>query len=216
MSIEVNKINSMYGYLSAPDGPMDGDGAFVFGRKDLLLVDSLKNVMVPEEKVGYALITGGVGKDSGDLALPAVQLSEAAYLSVHAEAAGIPFGKLLVEQKAKNGGENARLGIAMIEVDERKLAHDSLLVISHATSLRRLKATLELEATRAGFQVNRYSSIPTNYPFNAENPADQIEAVQEILRIANWPAKGWLQIQEDLPAELVEYAEEAEKDLITK
>ena len=212
VSLETPKFAAMFDYLSAPDGGRNGDGAFVFGRKDQRLVRILSALIIPGN-VQYGLITGGIGKDSGELALPAVRIPEAVYLGVHAENLGVPLGKLLLEVEARNGGENARFGIRKIAEDERQLPHSSLVVVAHATSLLRLRATLELEADNAQFGVEHFSSVPTNYSFQPDNPPDQLEAAREMLRLADWPTKGWLVAQPNLPLDLVEYARVVEPQL---
>ncbi len=201
--VEATKFDQMFDYLSAPEGEASGDGAFVFGRKDVLVARSMANLVVTRA-VEYAVISGGIGKDSGDLALPNVMIPEAHYLAILAEQMGLPLDKLLIDIKAKNGGDNARNGIDLIVANEKP--HDSLVVVAHATSLRRLTEQLRFEAGKKDFIAGRISALPTAYMFDAFSLVDQREAVGEMKRLLEWPQKDWLGEQPDLPMELAEYA----------
>lgn len=202
------KYSQIYEYLQAPERPADAAGNFVFGRKEPLLVVKM-NELSTQGLAKYFLITGGIGKDSGDLAER--RISEAEYLAELVEEAGeIPSEKIHLETKATNGGENVRNGLEVIRSLDLPY-QDKLVAVSHATSLRRLAATLDHESDKAGTPINHIYRIPTGYQFDPENPADQEEARAELLRLSNWPEKGWLKPQTDLPENLVDFARDIEE-----
>ena len=202
MKAEPEKFKAIFGYLSA-ETPIKSfnDGAFVFCRADPLIAKRAAE-FYHSFLVDYIMFTGGIGKDSGDLASKG--LTEATYQRKLAiEKHFIPSSNIYTETKATNGGENCRFGIDMLL--ENNLRHKDLIIVCHATSLRRVAATFEVEAAKKNFKTN-IRQARTNYQFNPENPIDQQEASAELLRLADWPAKGWCTAQADLPQDLVEYA----------
>lgn len=209
MTIEKQKIALMFDYMSAGDSSLQrADGAFVFCRADPLVAERASELYA-DGLVGYMLFTGGVGKDSGYLAhlgIPEAAFQGALAHLVHR----VPEDKIYLEVLARNGGENCRNGIDMII--ERQLVHDRLTLVSHATSLLRCRAMFENEAQKKSFYSKLYST-PTLYSFDPNNPIDQKEAVSELLRLAQWPAKGWCMPQTDLSLDLVEYAKAVAPEL---
>jgi hypothetical protein len=152
--------------------------------------------------VDYFLITGGIGKDSGDL--KELGIPESHYLGVKALESSLPASKIHLEDKATNGSENARYGMATIIADG--LPHSALTVVAHATSNRRLAQQLADETAKAGQHVDTIYRVPTDYAFDPSNPADRAEALAEFGRFIDWPAKGWMSSQPDLPTDLVDFA----------
>jgi hypothetical protein len=202
MAIDTTKIKNIFDYLSSSTAPLEkADGAFIFCR-DSPLVAQRASELVHQNLVGYVMFTGGIGKDSGYLTK--LQLPEAAWqaalLNLYHK---VPADRIYVESQAPNGGECARKGIDTIV--QNGLSHDRIIVVCHATQLRRVQATLEVEAEKKNFQAS-YQRSGTNYNFDPDSPKDQQEAMVELLRLADWPAKGWCTPQEDLPEELVLYA----------
>ena len=202
--IETEKIKEIYDYLSDSTNPLiKANGAFVFCRDDPLVAKKTATLF-QNNLIDYAMFTGGIGKDSGyltDLQLPEAKW-QAALLNLIYQ---IPSKQIYVEPHATNGGECCRFGIDTVV--NNSLPHQDLIIVCHPTSLRRTSATLEMEAKKKGFKSN-YQRIGTDYIFNANNPQDQQEAIAELIRLTDWPAKGWCTLQEDLPYELVSYARE--------
>lgn len=199
-STDTKKYEEIFDYLRDPKEPTETYGNFVFGRADERLVHKMGEMYVAN-LAKYFLVTGGVGKDSGELAKTGT--AESVYLGDKAQEIGIPQDILHLETKATNGGENSRLGLALIQA--KQLPHDKLTVVAHATSLRRLSATLDHEATETDTISDIYR-VPTDYPFDPNLAKDQEEARAELLRLADWPEKGWLKRQIDLPEDLVDFA----------
>lgn len=198
------KFQAMFDYHSQGDLLADDaqvDGIFVFGRFDSELPRQAASLYRAWTAGGYIMFSGGIGKDSGWLA--EIEVPEAKYMAILANQFGIPTTALFLETQSLNGGDNARLGIDTIVY--HGLPHDHLIALAHATSLRRLVATLRHVAKKKQFEA-KISALASLYPFNPANPADQREAAGELLRLADYPDRDWCERQNDLPLDLVEYA----------
>lgn len=200
-------IQSMYQFMACETPFLQpADGAFMFGRQSHKLAERVADLF-DKELIQYALLTGGIGKDSGcltPLEIPEAKWQAALLNSIH----GISLDKLIIESKATNGGENTRLGIAAIRdaaAKNPRVKTDSLIIVSHPTSARRLLEVQKHEGAKLGFSPAYQITCP-QYLFDAQNPVDQQEVSAEILRLAEWPAKGWLAPITDLPKEFVDYA----------
>lgn len=196
----------MFDYLSAPKLPSSQESTVVFGRQDKLVAHAAGELALAGQ-VGRMIITGGIGKDSGDLKAQGFN-SEAAYLHEelkrHAAEHGYSLPVVALDPHATNGGENARNSLALLT--DASAPINTLTAVSHATSARRLAETLRFEAINLTGASHEVFIKPSAHAFNAENPTDQVEARAEILRLADWPKKDLLLPQEDLPDELVEFA----------
>jgi len=205
-NIEFKKIGEIYEYLSEETFPINSaEGAFVFCRDDPLVAKRVSKLF-NEKLINYAMFTGGIGKDSSflkDLKMPEAKWQAGLLNIIY----GVAKENIYIESKASNGGENCRFGIDAIV--ENSLPHNNLIVVGHSPSLKRLEASLQIESEKKNFYAN-YQRTGTDYEFNSRNPKDQKEVIAELLRVADWPAKGWAKEQEDLPLSLVEYAREIE------
>lgn len=216
------QYDQLFEYLSAPLTPTGEQPTLVFGRQDALLAIA----MATTEERGHAryyVVSGGIGKDSGNLAelgiteaefvaqgLPDESVSGAVQLGVSAD-------KIVLDTVATNGGENARNGLTIIsspsfvalsglKIATEFKAGDPVTALAHATSLRRLAALLSHEAISANIPIGTVNMIPTAYSFNRNDPADRAEALAEMMRLIDWPEKNWLQPQTDMPEDLREFA----------
>ncbi len=171
------------------------DLAFVFGRADGTLAAAAGH-LIQDGLVPAVLVTGGVGKDSG--ALPALNLTEAAYLAALLTVEyAVPLENIIIEPNAKNGGENARLGLEMIR--KLRLEPRRIALVGHATSLFRLSKTFEREAEKAGMAVE-IQLIALPYDFLHKDEELQL---LELLKVADGPGQDWMTVAEDLPRDLV-------------
>lgn len=200
---DTKKIKQIYDYLSAPSLPYESAGVLAFGRKDLLIARKIVDLS-HQKFADFVVITGGTGKDSGDLKIP-----EAEYLARETEAlaqsTSVVLPPLFTETQSTNGAENVRNSLLLMR--RAQLPHENALItVAHATSMRRLRAGVEHEFVTNGQVAPQLYSVPTNYDFDPSNPVDQNEAVAEMLRLADWPSKGWLQTQLDMPPNLVDFA----------
>ncbi|MBX4196755.1 YdcF family protein [Candidatus Pacearchaeota archaeon] len=206
MAIDTNKIKKIYGYLSVETSPLQkADGAFVFGRADPRVAQKAADVY-RQNFVDYVMVTGGIGKDSGFLTQ--WNIPEAHYQGIHLVENGVPSEKIYLETKATNAGECCRNGLDTIVANNLK--HNSLIIVVHPTSLRRVNAVLENTEKERNLSI-KHQLAATNYPFNPRNPVDQKEAADELARLADWPGKGWCAAQPDLPLDLVQYAREVQQ-----
>lgn len=197
---DLEKIGEIFDYLREVPAPEAAAGLLVFGRKDLLVSEAAGR-LVTAGLAEFVVISGGVGKDSGDLREP-----EATYLERDLRRIIPPRPvQIFTETEATNGGENVRNSLALM--DEKGLVYKpSLTTVAHATSARRLHEMARHEAAKRSTPIEDLRGVATDYPFNPENPKDQKEAVQEYLRLADWPGKGWLSPQEGLDDNLVDFA----------
>lgn len=204
MANHERNYSELFDYLSADETSPNKTGLIVFGRKDLLVARKAFDIM-QSEGTPWAIITGGVGKDSGDL-----QVSEAEYLSeeidrLRQEKSAINPPTYL-DTKATNGGENTRNSLAIMQgVPGFRHSFDTgVTTVAHATSSRRLAETMKHTAHKQGVPLNVFRRA-TDYDFDPSNPADQNEAKAEMLRLVNWPGKDFLLPQDDLPEDLVDF-----------
>jgi len=201
MKIESNKIQQIYSYLRNETAFSKSDGIFAFCRKDPLVAERAAEIY-DNCFADYIMFTGGIGKDSGYLT--ELQVPEAKWQAMLThEFHNIPTTSIYVEPNATNGGDCCRFGIDTIV--KNNLPHEDLIMLVHPTSIRRTQAVLELEAEKKGFKTE-FKRTGTHYKFDSRDPIDQKEAIAELLRLADWPAKGWCKEQTDLPQDLVQSA----------
>ena len=150
MSNYAPKYEQIFDYLSAPEYPTSPEPIVTFGRKDPIVAHKVGDLVV----AGLAeivAITGGIGKDSGNL-LEEGYRTEAHYLGVQLgndlqqRMPNTPHPHVLLEEKASNGGENARHSLVMLS--QGGVSVSALTAVTHATSNRRLSETLKFEAQK--------------------------------------------------------------------
>lgn len=197
----------MFDYLSASNIPTSPESGLAFGRSDPLVARAIGE-LATEELIPQVVITGGIGKDSGDILKQGFR-SEAAFLGhaleIDAAARGYDLPEVILEERAMNGRENVVFGLRILQL--HGYPTDPITVIAHATSAARLAATLRHEL---GLQSPTRPLVhvkPTNYHFEPENPKDQHEATKEILRLVHWPKEGYLD-ETNVPAEFVDFAQD--------
>lgn len=148
------------------------------------------------------MITGGLGKDSGELwdsdTSEAKFVAEALFRILGTAS---PNARIVLESKSMTGEENVRLGRRALARADIVLDRDTV-VVAHATSLRRLAGTMAATDPALLTQIGR---APTAYPFNPEDPDDQTEAVRE-LRMVERQAEEGIILDEYPPTDLVDFA----------
>ena len=177
MEMEQNeRIQDIFNWLVAVATPIENlryaNLAFVFGRADRRLADTAGKLF-HRNLIDHVVISGGIGKDSG--ALIGLELDESKYIAalLHWNH-GIPVEKITIERDALNGADNSRLGMKVIL--KKGLPHRDVIIVAHATSLRRLFAVHQLIDKELAFGAD-YQLVATDYPFDSNNPADQKEAI---------------------------------------
>ncbi|WP_433194331.1 YdcF family protein [Nocardia sp. CA-107356] len=135
----------------------------------------------------HVIFSGGVGKDSGGLAT--LGIAEAQFLASVAIADGLPFDAISLELEARNGKENAVLGLQLAAM--RGLLTDG----GHVASL------VPAQRSRRLFEELRYQA-GTGYPdlalsvsglssgvVDAATPGVQVELLGELQGLATMHAK---------------------------
>lgn len=206
--IDLSAIQAMFDYLSE-DTPRyelkPADGAFIFCRADRRLATTAADLYA-DNLINWALATGGRGKDSG--LLPG---AEATYVCIETENYGMSELPLFAETEAKNGAQNCRLGLdalATALMTEWTTVR-RLIVVAHSPSVRRLTMMLAGEIKARGLKIT-LQSVGDGYYFNPASPFDALEVCQELIRMADWPAKYGYPPNTDLDPDLVAYARELE------
>jgi len=206
------KYAEIFDYLSAPALPTETQPTIVFGRNDARVAHAVGE-LAAADLTQAIVISGGVGKDTGDL-LKRNYRSEAHYLGSeldnYAASHDITLPSVMLEEKATNGGENAAFSLQILH--EHGVALQGLTTVAHATSSLRLAEGVSFAAKKYyGIKPVVYR-VPTAYPFNVDNPEDQDESAKELLRLADWPTEGILLPRDDLPENLVEFARDRHGD----
>ncbi len=202
------QYRELFDFLSAPESPPvhSRAGEVVFGRKNKLV--GRKALEVVTRQTPWIIITGGIGKDSGDLTVP-----EAEYLAAIMQDEKDPdqtLPPMYLDILATNGGENVRNSLDII--GSENLHHtDGLTVVSHATSLRRLAETMKHETAKRIQNVSPVYRIGSDYKFDVNNSTDRQEAIAEMVRLINWPKNDWLLPQENLPENLIDFTRDIEQ-----
>ena len=185
-------------------GLMRADGALVFCREDPAVAAAAAS-LYHQELVEWVVLTGGIGKDSGEFSKKAG--SEAArQMRLLVDEHRVPAHVIYLEERAKNGAENSRFGIDTIL--HFGLPHDKIILVMHPRNAHRVYAVQTKIAREEKKFVADYQMVCTRDPFDATNPAHKKELLSEFLRVADWPASRWSDPQPDLPEELVTWARE--------
>ena len=191
--------------------PTSPEAAVVFGRADPIVARAAGELAIAN-LAEIMVITGGVGKDTGDL-LKRGYRSEAHYLGARleedAKRNNYRLPEVVLEEKATNGGENARYSLDILT--NAGIDTGTMTAVAHATSARRLAETLKHETGKKTGKSSVVHIKPSAYSFDPLNPSDRDEAAAELLRLADWPEKGLLGKQTDLPEELVEFVRDTHK-----
>jgi len=197
---DLERYDEMFDYLRTVPAPEEQAGLLVFGRNDLLVAEAA-GILIARSLADFVVISGGVGKDSGDLQEPEATYLERGLRQIH-PTTDTP---IYTEINATNGGENVRHSLALM--DEEELAYQpSLITVAHATSARRLHEMARHEAAKRATPIADLRGVATDYGFTAQNPTDRKEAIAELLRLADWPAKGFLGPIVDLDENMVDFA----------
>lgn len=205
---DTKKYAEIFDYLGAPTEPTEALPTVVFGRQDPIVAYRAGELAMAS-LVDVMVITGGIGKDSGNL-LEEGYRSEAGFLDSHlkehSRQNSYALPRILLEEKANNGGANARNSLEVLTTLGYSI--NVLTAVTHATSLRRLSATIEHEAIDKHGTMPVIYKVPSRYQFDPTKPKDREEAAAELLRLADWPAQGLLPLQHDLPYNLVDFVRE--------
>ena len=177
-------------------------------KSDLLLVAGSHDLRIAGKAVelykeGYApiiLFSGGFGTITKDL----WKEPEAIVFSNIAIKNGVPKENLLIEDKARNTGENITLSYELLKRDEK--LPKTVVLLTKPFMERRFYATFKKQWLSKETKVVVTSpNIPMEeYILNSPNPdrtVDQI--IQEAKKIIDYPSKGF-QIEQEMPKEVLD------------
>lgn len=106
----IKRYNEVFDYLRGESRPDTQEPTVVFGRNDEKVAEAAGNLVIRNLVTGM-VITGGFGKDSGNLA-EIGYTSEADFLHQKLRLDSIKrsytLPNILLDEEATNGGENAR------------------------------------------------------------------------------------------------------------
>lgn len=201
------EYGELFDFLSAPSLPTQEQPAIVFGRSDPIVAHKLVD-LAADHLVSRAVITGGVGKDTGDL-LQRGFSSEADFLGKEAESnadsRGVALPKVALDEKAANGAQNAENGLRIHLANDPKIV--AVTGVIHATSARRLSEQIKWTAANI-FNLGadlRVNTAPSNYQFDPTREKDRKEALNEYKRLLDYPEQGLLLPQTELPDNLTDF-----------
>lgn len=207
VSAYVPEYKELFEFLSSPSLPTSEQPAIVFGRSDPIVAHKLVG-LAADHLVSRAVITGGVGKDTGDL-LERGYTSEADFLNKEAESnagsRGVILPEIDLDEKAVNGAQNAENGLKIHLVKAPEMI--AVTGIIHATSARRLSEQIKWTAANKfdlgpNFTVN---TAPSDYSFDPRLEKDRKEALNEYKRLLDYPEQGLLLPQAELPDNLTDF-----------
>jgi len=201
-----NKYELIFDYLAEPSMPTQEAPAAVFGRNDILVAEKAAQ-LVRANLASVLAITGGFGKDSGDLRERGYD-SEADYIEkMILQEPNLPKKPItLLDKKATNGGENARNSLKLLYEHDYFNGASAVTGVFHATSARRLAAGLLKEVQNNDYPVDMVNVVPTDYAFDPESLIDQHEAAGEMTRLVDYAEKGFIVPQTDLPEDLLAFS----------
>lgn len=128
---------ALFAFLSDTDAPPDAAGiVLAMGSHDLNVADAAARAF-HRARAEWLICSGGFGKDtSGVLSEP-----EGVLYARRCQAAGVPGGRVLIERRATNSGENFRFSKALL--DERRIFPRVGIIACKPYMARRALATGE-------------------------------------------------------------------------
>jgi hypothetical protein len=180
----------------------DPHGLFVFCHEDPRIAEAVHDHFI-DFNPSWILLTGGIGKGSGPRSRAAGSEARHQY-NLATRCYALPSCIIHLETQARNGAENSRLGIDQIKSLE--LAHDRMILLVPPRAARRVVTVHKRIAFQEKSFDAEYRVLVTEDKFEPDNPAHAKEVCDELIRLADWPAKGWSDPLPDLPDELVKWA----------
>jgi hypothetical protein len=171
----------MYEFLIAPQAalPEHIDVTLIFGRKSQHLAQIAATAL---QRSTHAVISGEVGKDSGDNPIHGIPEDEWLLAEIAARGAPVDIAQRDLRHP-RNGLDNARNMLGIVRNDIGLTEVGSIAAVIHSTQVRRLGGTLLRQIDLNGPIAGKVSLLASPYPFDPESPYDQYEAAFEIVRI---------------------------------
>lgn len=187
-------LHILWDYLKLNQSLSKSDILLVAGSHDLRIADKAVELY----KDGYApiiLFSGGFGTITKDL----WKEPESIVFSNIAIKNGVPKENILIEDKAKNTGENITLSYELLKRDEK--LPKTIILLTKPFMERRFYATFKKQWLSKETKVIVTSpNIPMKeYILNSPNPdRTVIQIVQEAKKIIDYPLRGF-QIEQEMP-----------------
>ncbi|MCX6729010.1 MAG: YdcF family protein [Candidatus Saccharibacteria bacterium] len=144
---------------------------------------------------GWVIVSGGFGRLSKDkFGMPEAQL-----FARIIEKAGVPFGRIIIEDKSTNSGDNIRFTYNLLKKLGKNFS--SFILVQKPYMERRTFATFKKQWPDSSTRIS-VTSIPVKYEdyFNESLPKDLVVNVMvgDLQRIKEYPALGY-QIPQEIP-----------------
>ena len=176
------------------------DCIFVLGSHDLRVAEYSAQLFLK----GYApwiIFSGGIAHH-GDLLETSWNKTEAEIFAKRAIQQGVPEDKIIIENKAKNCGENVLFTERMLK--EKNLNVNSVIAVQKPYMERRTLATIKVYWPDKKIIVTSPPIDFENYPTKEITKDDVINImVGDLQRIQVYPEKGF-QIFQEIPDEVLE------------
>lgn len=130
--------------------------------------------------VSSVIFSGKVGKDS--VGLPALGITEAAFLASVAIAEGLPADLILLEQEARNGKENAVLSLRLADARGILPAGTRVASLAPATRSRRLYEELRYQTDSGSLAVEVVAGLPSGTA-DPDDPHVREELARELISL---------------------------------
>jgi hypothetical protein len=134
-----------------------------------------------EQLVRRAVFSGRVGKDSGGL--PALGITEAAFLASVAIAEGLPADAIILEEEARNGAENAAFALRLAAKLGYLPPGTQVAGLAPAQRSRRLYEELRYQAAAGHFAADVAAGLSSGSADPAD-PSTQDELIRELRGLA--------------------------------
>ncbi len=197
MSVD-DSAKIIWDYMNIRQKLRKADAVFVLGSTD----DRIAKYGAELFLKGYGewlIISGGVAHKNDLLRTSWGEDTEASHFARIAEACGVPREKMLLEERAKNTGDNIQYVYKLIQ--EKSLPIKSFVLVQKPFMLRRTYATFmkQWPATEKNFVVTGPDVEYKDY-LNEVNDKDRVVnlMVGDLQRIKEYPRLGF-QIQQDIP-----------------
>lgn len=191
----------IWNYMNIRQELRKADAVFVLGSTD----DRIAQYGAKLFLQGYGdwlIISGGIAHKNDLLRTSWGEKTEAAHFASIAEACGVPRQKMLLEERAKNTGDNMKLAYQLIQ--KKNLPIKSFVVVQKPFMLRRTYATFmkQWPGVEKDFIVTGPNVTFEEY-FDEVNNKDRVINVMvgDLQRIKEYPKLGF-QIEQEIPREV--------------
>jgi uncharacterized SAM-binding protein YcdF (DUF218 family) len=193
---QINKAAKvLWDYLQLHQAPNKSDAIFVLCSMDTRVAE--RGAELFKQGLGdYLIISGGCGKLTKDV----FDKPEAQVFKDVAISKGVPAGKIIIEDKSTNTGENVRFTYNVLH--QRDLSPHSFILVQKPYMERRAHATFMKQWPGREVEITVTSpQLPYDNYFNEACPKELVLNIMvgDMQRIKEYAEQG-LQIKQDIPA----------------